>query len=69
MKNRSFIIVLVQGMFDKTTLTFNPGWNENAKNLDSLTGIRDFQKHLKTKGIKTLTEADEPSMEPAGFTI
>lgn len=63
------IIGLFQGMFEKNILTFNPGWNENAENLDSFTDIRDIQKQLKAKGIKLLTEADENSEGPAYFTI
>ena len=69
MKNESCIIGLFQGMFEKNILTFNPGWNENAENLDSFTDIRDLQKQLKAKGIKMLTEADETSEGPASFTI
>jgi len=69
MKNESTIIGLFQGMFEKNILTFNPGWNVNAENLDSFTDIRDIQKNLKTQGIKMLTEADESSEGPASFTI
>lgn len=69
MKNESCIIGLFQGMFEKNILTFNPGWNENAENLNSFTDIRDIQKHLKAKGIKILSEADETSEGPASFTI
>jgi lactoylglutathione lyase len=69
MKNENCIIGLFQGMFDKNILTFNPGWNENAENLESFTDIRDLQKQLKEKGIKLITEADESSQGPAHFTI
>ncbi|MDZ7542739.1 VOC family protein [Clostridium perfringens] len=69
MKNESCIIGLFQGMFEENILTFNPGWNENAENLNSFTDIRDIQKQLKAKGIKMLTEADETSEGPASFTI
>lgn len=69
MKNESTVIGLFQGMFEKNILTFNPGWNENAENLDSFTDIRDLQKQLKAKGIKMLSEADETREGPASFTI
>ncbi len=69
MKNESCIIGLFQGMFEDNILTFNPGWNQNADNLDSFTDIRDLQKQLKAKGFKMLTEADESSSGPASFTI
>lgn len=69
MKNENCIIGLFQGMFEKNILTFNPGWNENAENLDSFTDIRDIQKQLKEKGINIKTEADESTEGPAYFTI
>jgi predicted lactoylglutathione lyase len=69
LKNESCVIGLFQGMFEKNILTFNPGWNQNAENLDSYSDIRDLQKQLKEKGIKMLTEANETSEGPASFTI
>jgi lactoylglutathione lyase len=69
MKNGSTVIGLFQGMFDKNILTFNPGWNQNAENLDSFTDVRDIQKELKAKGIKFSMEADESTEGPAHFTI
>lgn len=69
LKNENCIIGLFQGMFEQNILTFNPGWNENAENLESFTDIREIQKQLKEKGIKMLTEANESSEGPAHFTI
>jgi len=69
MKNEDTIIGLFQGMFEKNILTFNPGWNQNAENLNSFTDVRDLQKELKEKGVQLLTEADEASVEVAHFTL
>lgn len=69
MKNKNCIIGLFQGMFEKNILTFNPGWNQNAENLESFTDVREIQMQLKEKGIKLLTEADETSEGPAYLTI
>jgi lactoylglutathione lyase len=69
LKNESCVIGLFQGMFEKNILTFNPGWNGNAENLDSFTDVRELQKQLKEKGVKMLTEADETGEGPAHFTI
>jgi lactoylglutathione lyase len=69
MKNENCIIGLFQGMFEKNILTFNPGWNENAENLESFTDIRDIQKHLKAEGITMLSEADEATTGPTHFII
>jgi lactoylglutathione lyase len=69
MKNENCAIGLFQGMFEKNILTFNPGWNQNAENLEAFTDVRELQKQLKEKGIKLLSEADETSEGPASFTI
>jgi lactoylglutathione lyase len=69
LKNENCIIGLFHGMFEKNILTFNPGWNENAVNLEEFTDIRELQKQLKEKGIKLQTEADETTEGPAHFTL
>jgi lactoylglutathione lyase len=69
MKNENCVIGLFQGMFEKNILTFNPGWNQNAENVDSFTDVRDLQKQLKEKGINLLTEVDGSSEGPAYFTL
>jgi len=70
MKNSdSHIIGLFQGMFEGNILTFNPGWDQDAHNLDSFTDVRELQKALKAKGIAFQTETDEASSGPASFVI
>ncbi|RLL43727.1 VOC family protein [Oceanobacillus piezotolerans] len=69
MKNEGCIIGLFQGMFEKNILTFNPGWNESAENVESFTDIRDIQKELKEKGVKLIAEADESSEGPAHLLV
>ena len=67
MKNGEHIIGLFQGMIEKNTLTFNPGWDANANKLSSFTDVRDLQRRLKEKGIQLITEADETTSGPASF--
>lgn len=67
MKNGNALIGLFQGMFQGNILTFNPGWDENAKNLDDFNDVRDIQKHLKSKGIPLMSEADENTSGPASL--
>jgi lactoylglutathione lyase len=69
MKNENCIIGLFQGMFEKNILTFNPGWDENAKNLDSFTDVREIQRHLKERGIQLQAEADEATEGPAHIML
>lgn len=69
LKNENCVIGLFQGMFEKNILTFNPGWNQNAENLEGFTDIRELQKQLKEQGIHIINEADEPGAGPASFTL
>ena len=43
MKNENTLIGLFQSMFEKTILTFNPGWDENAYKLEKFDDARDIQ--------------------------
>jgi len=54
-------------MFERNTLTFNPGWDGNARKLDSFTDVRDLQQQLKAQGVKLTSEADEGTTGPASF--
>ena len=69
MKNENALIGLFQGMFEGNILTFNPGWDENAKNIENYNDIRDIQKHLKANGLKLITEADEKTEGPASLML
>jgi len=69
LKNGDCIIGLFQGMFDKNTLTFNPGWDSNAQKLDSFTDVRELQSQLKAQGVALMTEADERTTGPASFVV
>ncbi|WP_394578364.1 VOC family protein [Cytobacillus firmus] len=69
LKNENCVIGLFQGMFEKNILTFNPGWNQNAENLEEFTDIRDLQKQLKEQGIAIINEANESGSGPASFTL
>lgn len=64
MKNESTIIGLFQAMFDGNMLTFNPGWDENAKNIEDFDDVREIQKRLKAEGISLEKEADEKTSGP-----
>jgi predicted lactoylglutathione lyase len=68
LKNGAHVIGLFQGMFEKNILTFNPGWDSNASELNTFTDVRELQRQLKAQGVQLTTEADETSTGPASFT-
>jgi catechol-2,3-dioxygenase len=67
MKNDNALVGLFQGMFEGNILTFNPGWDENAQNLENFDDVRAIQQHLKSKNIALATEADESTSGPASI--
>ena len=67
MKNGDQIIGLFQGMFDKNILTFNPGWDSNARKLAAFTDVRELQRQLKSQGVPLVSEADESTTGPASL--
>jgi lactoylglutathione lyase len=67
LRNGDHTIGLFQGMFEKNTLTFNPGWDKNAAQLDTFTDVRELQRQLKAQGVALMTEADESTKGPASF--
>lgn len=69
LRNGTCTIGLFKGMIEKNTLTFNPGWDENAQSLESFQDVRAIQKHLKSQGVEITNEADEQSSGPENFTV
>ncbi|MDQ2869283.1 MAG: VOC family protein [Acidobacteriota bacterium] len=67
LKNGDHAIGLFQGMFEKNILTFNPGWDANARKLGTFADIRVLQRELKAQGVALTLEADESTTGPASF--
>lgn len=69
MKNDTTLIGLFQGMFEKNMLTFNPGWDSDAKELASFDDVREIQKRLKASDVAPSVEADESTTGPAHIVV
>ena len=69
LKNGDHVIGLFQGMFEKNILTFNPGWDADARELDAFTDVRELQRRLKEQGVELQQEADEGTTGPASFVV
>ena len=54
-------------MFEKNILTFNPGWDSQAGELETFTDVRDIQRQLKEQGVELQSEADEGTTGPASL--
>lgn len=69
MKSGDHLIGLFQGMFEHNIMTFNPGWDQNARELGSFTDVRDIQRELKKQGVALASEADESTTGPASIML
>jgi catechol 2,3-dioxygenase-like lactoylglutathione lyase family enzyme len=69
MKSQNTLIGLFQGMFEGNLLTFNPGWDQKAQDLDTFDDVREIQKDLKSKKVPFGIQADESTTGPASFVI
>lgn len=67
LKNGETLIGLFQGMIEKNTLTFNPGWDSNANVVEGHTDVRELQRQLKAQGVQLMLEADETTKGPGYF--
>ena len=69
MKNGDALVGLFEGMFEGNILTFNPGWDTSANNLEEFNDVREIQNELRAKGLNLIREADESTEGPASITL
>ena len=69
MKSGTTLIGLFQGMFEKNTLTFNPGWDSEAATLPQFDDVRVIQQRLLDQGLQLDQLADATSTGPAYVTL
>ena len=69
LKNEDTKIGLFQGMFDRNTLTFNPGWDSDKASLANFADVRELQKALKAQGLTPNPAADVSGTGPGYFML
>ena len=69
LRNGHTVIGLFQGMIDEPTLTFNPGWDSEAHEVDPFTDVREIQRRLHAAGIPVDQAVDEQSTGPGYLTL
>ena len=69
MKNGSHAIGLFHGMFEKNILTFNPGWDSDARELDDFTDVREIQRELESRGLEPERRVEEGTEGPGSIVL
>ncbi len=69
LRNGDHVIGLFQGMFERNTLTFNPGWDQQCAETAEYTDVREIQKTLRDRGITPVSEADAEGSGPGSCVV
>ncbi len=69
MKNGDTLIGIFHGMFEGNIMTFNPGWDSNAQNLDEFVDVRDIHKNLQEKDVRIMDGASLDGKGPGSFMV
>lgn len=63
------VLGLFQGMFETNMLTFNPGWGQDASQLDSFEDVRDIHSRLVAAGVETMQDTGLDGDGVASFAV
>jgi len=69
MKNGETNLGLFQGMFEDNILTFNPGWDQAAQDLNEFEDIRELHQKMADAGIAVEQVSMAAESGPASFVI
>lgn len=69
MKSGESLVGLFQGMFEGNILTFNPGWDQQARKLTEFDDVREIFRRLRELGVPTLRESLKEAAGPGSFVV
>ncbi len=69
LRNDTCTIGLFHGMFDKNTLTFNPGWSSHDRHPTQFQDVREIQRELQARGITPAVAAEAAGTGPAFLMV
>ncbi len=69
LKNGAHKVGLFQGMFEGNIMTFNPGWDQSRKTLESFTDVRELLKEFEAQGVNILQKSITGESGPSSFSI
>lgn len=69
LQNNTSTIGRLQGMFSKSTLTFDPGWDRCTATSPDFDDERAIQRALKGRGLSLASESDESTSGPASEMV
>lgn len=65
LRNGDAVVGLFEGIIPKNTLTFNPGWTQQAHPVAKFEDVRSLQQRFEQAGLVPMPKADPASTGPA----
>lgn len=69
LRNGDHVIGLFQGKFEQNILTFNPAWDQQGRETEFFTDVREIQKALRKRNVPLAREADENGTGPDSCVV
>ncbi len=69
LQNDTATIGLFEGLFERNTLTFNPGWDRTMATLVEFDDVRALQSEFERRGLALTLKADPASTGPAALML
>lgn len=69
LKNGDHKVGLFQGMFEGNIMTFNPGWDQSRKTLESFTDVRELLSEFESQGVNIVQKSINGERGPSSFSI
>ena len=69
LQNGDHKVGLFQGMFEGNIMTFNPGWDQSRKTLESFTDVRELLKEFEVQGVNIVQKSINGESGPSSFAI
>ncbi len=69
LQNETSTLGLFQGILERNTLTFNPGWTRSCELLPDFDDVRELQRELRRRGVEPASAADESTTGPASLVV
>lgn len=69
LRNGEATVGIFEGLIEKNTLTFNPGWDAQCGTVPGFTDVRELQRQLRARGIEPVLAADESTTGPGHLVV
>ena len=63
------VVGVFQSLFERNTLTFNPGWDPQGNDTEAFTDVRQLREALGSSGVPLTTEVAPDTTGPGSIVV